>query len=372
MLRAVSFVGQVSRMPRTPLAAARRVAFSAFVSTVLAATGCDPDRRDIEGGTCEDCSSELVTVWESDPQDPFVEDGEAFVRRGDKLWMFAGLLGHRIVVGDLAGDSSQLIDREGEGPGEFEDIDWAMDGANDSILVFDGLDGSVLDHEGRYGRSFSVPVPVIAASAFVATDGKDMFMYGRGEAGEGRIYRVSLEGEVRASFAAAGLSEPFQPIFKRTGEDVFWQLDGQIDGFEILKWKMDGTLLERLAVRPDWWWAPPRSRTEDPNAMTGDYLKPRSAPYLLFEAHGLIWVVARHHAPGWESVDIYQDTPPIDKVDSVIIGISPDTGEIVHTHVSEDFITGLVAEGPFLVGQRIVGAGFPQIVLFEFTFERGG
>jgi hypothetical protein len=101
----------------------------------------------------------------------------------------AFLLGDRLFVSngeepeireyDLTGQLIKHIGRRGPGPGEFTHLRWIAPIAGDSLLALDGLASraTVFDPDGRFARSFELPLPMLGEVGWIAEYG-DGFAYG--------------------------------------------------------------------------------------------------------------------------------------------------------------------------------------------------
>lgn len=189
-----------------------------------AASGCTDAPHPSDESPCESCRIERETVWESREQDPDVEMGLTLFRIGDHFWGSGGMFGHRIVGLSASHDSSIVIDRPGDGPGEFEsDITWAVRIPGDSIVFFNSRTASVFDSRMRYVREFAVPGPVYASGAFFDPVEDEIIGYT-----PGAIFRLSRDGSLAAVDSSATLQGRFRPIAPVPGHrHLFFELRRQ-------------------------------------------------------------------------------------------------------------------------------------------------
>ena len=113
------------------------------------------------------------------------------VRLGDGRLAIANAGTHEVRVYDTSGQRIHSSGREGSGPGEYRMLAGIWRGPGDSLLVSDFLARrvSVLDHEARFARSFSLGG---AAGGVMPTGGRIEFAVPQGWFADGSVVGVTM------------------------------------------------------------------------------------------------------------------------------------------------------------------------------------
>jgi len=326
-----------------------------------AASGCTDAPHPSDESPCESCRIELETVWESREQDPDVEMGLTLFRIGDHFWGSGGMFGHRIVGLSASHDSSIVIDRPGDGPGEFEsDITWAVRIPGDSIVFFSSRTASVFDSRMRYVREFAVPGPVYASGAFFDPVEDEIIGYT-----PGAIFRLSRDGSLAAVDSSATLQGRFRPIAPVPGHRHLFQVLNHDSGFRVVRRSYDGDVLGTRDFTPAWWQTPSEESSSASEHGRAGPPRPQSQVNQLFVWDGVLWAIGVSADTNWSDADPADDSSFLD---TFLLALDWNSGMAQSTHVFDDIIVGRQADGRFLA-YRTTGAGHPRISLLDLEFR---
>jgi hypothetical protein len=299
----------------------------------------------------------METTWESRAEDPNVEMGLTFFPVGDRVWGSGGLFGHLVVGLSRSGDSTIVINRRGEGPGEFDsDISWAIHLQLDSMLFVNARTASVFDSDMTFGRVFELPQSVVAGGGLYDEAEDQFIVYAAGS-----IYRLSRGGAVVSEFATGDVGGQFNPIALDPSSGDIVQLNNVASGFEVLRWKSDGSLLRRDLIEPEWWYVP-EAEPDERDASAGGYPRPRSQANQIFFDDSRMWVLGVKSDSRWNEADGTDDSAIYD---SFLLTADLESGRIVHTHVEDDLVLGRAKNGEFY-SYRTTSGVHPQVAFMSF------
>jgi len=289
-----------------------------------------------------------------------------------------GFAGHRILVFSLETAESRVIDREGEGPGEFKEIlGGFLDHSGDTLVIAERNRITFLEKYGRFARSFTPPIPVDVRSVRRGSDGDFIMAATVGEPDSAgltpALHRISDTGELLSSFGRAS-PEDRPRLWPGATEGEVWLLASLDDGFRAERW--DAGTQERTAVvtmRPEWWSSPTRTAIQSERALRAGRRPgtPPSRATALKEGNGVLWVTVAHASPSWAEADLSEYDPSA-TYDAVLLAVEIDTGAVMASRVLERGVGAGFSERGRLVTYELSAAGHPRIRLLELSLAREG
>ncbi len=359
--------GPWSRIPRVCVPA---------IATFTYFAGCDTARVDprLTSGSCFECEIVIEETWATNVRDPNVLDVGTFVEWGDSVWTMQGFAGHRLIAYSLASGESRLIDREGEGPGEFRDVRAGfLDHAGDTLVVAEVARVSLLGPGGAFARSFTPPVPIAARSMGKTPEGD--FIAAAPYSLEGsdevnRLHRIDRNGLLLSSFGgpAQGLSPR---MFPGEADTTVWLLTKLEDGVRLELWDISAEeRLRLLEVKPDWWISPTRTPEQmERDASLGRVRRIPSSASTGLHADGILWISVSH-SPADPAPFDGSAYDPVTRYDSVILAIDPESGEVLKgTVLTDRHATGFTRSG-LLATYELDRAGHPRLRLHDLRLIR--
>ena len=234
---------------------------------------------------CPECRIELEHVMTFGSVDDSVTVG-AILRRDARGEYFtrSRWAPHQVVVFGATGELSKIRGRRGEGPGDYQFVDFLATGRGDTLHVFD----TVLRRETllapgslTVGRIVPLPlIPVVDESQVLGPQAYVLFPDGRyvvnAEKGDSALHLVGVDGALVRSFGVGyreedlppppsnrvlSVLEPGEAATLRRKDVIHRQLAAAGEGriwaaypnrYEIELWDTAGHRLRRLAREPEW------------------------------------------------------------------------------------------------------------------------
>jgi hypothetical protein len=301
---------------------------------------------------CTSCSIELHSVWSSTTGDDNIRGSGFTFEVDDTLWMMGEDFGPAIARFPLDGSPGMLLEREGDGPGEFR---WIVAGqsypSGDTIVVVQNTRVSYLTRDMREVRSYPnlVPRPV---GIVVLADGSLLSVNHRlnrpANAAGYALHQVSPMGEYTLSFrttdslSAGGV----WPMMRVPDANQVWLVEPRQDGFVVELWDIGRTeRLREFRVNPDWWLGETRS-PEDYERMAGQKEQTPKLPsgtVGVWHGEGVLWIALRHFDSA-ASAEISYDV--VHRwFDGVLLALDPISGSIITADVYDDFLLGFTNAG---------------------------
>jgi hypothetical protein len=304
-------------------------------------------------------------------EDPVSVGGLPEVRWiGDRWWVTDPLfIPHTILHYDESGSFVGEIGEQGEGPGKFSWLRWAVPWAADSALVSEVGDRvQVVAADG--GTRWLARMPT---GLGVHRLGDALLVSGHLQASPGRghpLHVYSLEGEHVRSFGedTPGYDDSHRVGLRRiigeSSDGGFWAV--RPDRYLLQRWSLTGQLLEELEVLEEWFPA----RATDVGGW--DDVRPEPTIAGIQEDGQYLLVLLQIADPRWEPVRRGEQARGVSPAmfrrmkDGVVDVVSRGTGQVVARHRIDEPLHGFAASGMgFSI--RESESGLKQVVLWSLV-----
>lgn len=325
--------------------------------------------------TCAECTIVTSVVWESRDQDQSILGTAWPLEMADELILMGEHFGPAIARLPLNGARGELMERIGDGPGEYR---WISAGqihpSGDTIVVIQDTRVSYLDTNLNEQRSFPNPVSRFSG-VLLLSDGRFVFVSPRPPSSlraDGYVaHVVDAGGNLTGSFVPRGTATGggLWPMSMGAEQGTIWIVEPQDDGFVAELWQTDSlTRVHRLAVRPTWWHGETR-RPEEYERMAG---RKKRVPRLptgtvgVRESDGIIWVALRHYDVNHEN-GLLEDNQVHKRFDGVLLAVDPQSGDILASAVFDEFLLGFTNRGRLVLYDESE-QGTPRVRLADVSF----
>lgn len=347
---------------------------------VLVMGSCSSDEASYDEITsaseCAACSIRLHPIWESQDGDDNLTAGGWPFESENTLWLVGERLGPSIVRLPTDGRRSDLIHREGDGPGEFRWITAAGSFADgDSLVILEDAAVTYLDSGLRSVRRLHNVLPR-STGWLVLPDGSVLHANTRtstsGSAVDHTLHLVESTGVRIASFRTAGSHDGLGlwPMGLGMVEGTVWVLEPRVTGFTVELWDVNNRArLRAHSLDPDWWvrkTSPADVGEEAATRHAGSERRP-TGTVGVYESQEHLWIALRH--PDRNRTDRGISGNLAEVFDGVLLALDKSSGSVLAAKVVDAFPYGFTNRGRLVLyheGPR----GHPSIRLVDVELVR--
>jgi hypothetical protein len=326
---------------------------------VRGAEGCDG---------CELRLERVASLGTIEDEELLAED-PAVLHDARGRYIAAGTLpATRILVYDHRGEFQEAWGRAGDGPGEFRDIRSVRRLPGDSVLVLEYGRGTVLDADGRYARSFTLPMRMLELEVLSDTLWVASGIATSGETVGRPLHVLTRQGVVRSSMGDAPVLVSRPSASQRVvgaAKSGVWA--GRPDRYELEYWTVDGRLLGFLDREVDFF---PDRAVEGAVSVQRE----RPSPWLrdiFVDSSGLVWTQIRVADMRWRPGVPYSYSHLDRHYDTIVEVIDPEDGELLGSERLTGFGHGFTNDG-LIITHREGDSGAIVVDVFRATLTQPG
>jgi hypothetical protein len=290
----------------------------------------------------------------------------------DTIWVLGQRMGAGIARFAPDG-ASTLFERKGNGPGEFQWIDFAVaHPAGDTVVIFNDSKVSFVSSQIREVRSFR-NLFERARGFSVLRDGSVVQVVphtSHPAAASGRsVHVTSATGDYIGSFDVAdSLSNPgLWPMNLAHNSSDLWVVQPLTNGFTVQRWQVHNPrMISRVDVQLDWW----VGETLSPLKREQLASKKATLPTLATGTNGVwddgkvLWVVVRQFDEHHEQTDPDETT----WWDAVLLAVDPETSEVLAARVFDQASMGFTNKGQLVLYETV--DDHPSLKILEYELVR--
>jgi hypothetical protein len=292
----------------------------------------------------------------------------------DTLWTLGDAAESHIARFPLDEGASSLVDRSGEGPGEFRFVNLAgVHPAGDTVVVISDrriIFFTLELQEIRSGPAF-VRFP---KGMLVLADGSILITSPRAtkpaQAAGFVLHEVNPTGQYVRSLRATDSTYAVGswPIAHGHEESTIWLVEPRETGFIAEQWNTTkGERVRELRVDPEWWEAESKTPQYYEQAAQRRESMPKlpSSPTDVRDSGTHLWVALYHFDPD-HAQDTFVGYEPHDMFDGVLLALDRVSGDVLASVVFDEALFGFTNRGRIVL-YDVDDSGNPRLKLAEVT-----
>ncbi len=331
----------------------------------------------INSPPCRTAQVETPLQWSSAPDDNNVIAAGSYLELRDTLWILGEAAGSAVVRFPLAGGESTLLDKKGNGPGEWKFVDFArLHPSVDTLLIFHNGRISYITSSLQEARSFPSPVKSPVGMAVLPGGAVIIVDPSKGRATDSIAYalhEITPVGTRIKSYriADSAFAGGTWPLALSRDPNTIWLVEPRSDGFVVEQWDVLQTArLRQFRITPRWW----VSETKRPEDYERLAARKEPVPKLptgtvgFWDSGDALWVALRHFAPSTPGT--ISPTMNLTRCSTAyLLALDRTSGSILGCSVFDDFLFGFTNTGR-LVMYTEDATGHPRISLANPRLKR--